>query len=295
MKKIAWIGTGVMGHAMVQHLIQAWYDVSVYNRTKSKTDDLVQMWATYVDSIATISAKCDIIITIIWDPKNVEETYFSKQWILENIKPGSIIIDMTTTKPSLAVKIYETAKQKWVSSLDAPVSGWDVWATNGTLSIMVWWDVDTFTSISKILWYMGKTITYTWATGTGQHTKMANQISIAGNTIALCESLVYAEKSWLDLQKTIEVVSGWAAGNWWWNNLAPRIIKWELDTCFFVKHFVKDMKIALEECERMNLDLPWLKLAGELYNNLMEHWEWDLGTQALIKVIKRMNNISLDS
>lgn len=295
MQKIGWIGTWVMWNAMVQHLITDWYEVSVYNRTKSKTDNLVELWARHIDTIPELSANCDIIISIIWDPKNVEDTYFWDDWILNNAKQGSILIDMTTTKPSLAIRIYEQAKEKCISSIDAPVSGWDVWAQSWTLSIMAWWDVDTFTSVSKIFSLMWKTITYTWEAWSGQHTKMANQISIAGNTIALCESLVYAEKSGLDLQKTIEVVSGWAAWNWWWNNLAPRILRWELDTCFFVKHFVKDMKIALEECKRMDIELPWLKLASELYDNLMQQWEWDLGTQALIKVIKRMNNISLDS
>ena len=291
MKTIGWIGTGVMGNAMVQHIIKAGHPVLVYNRTKSKTDNLVELGATYIDTIAQLSAKSDIIISIIWDPKNVEETYFGPQWIIENTKQGSLLVDMTTTKPSLAKRIYEGAKEKWLSSLDAPVSGGDVWAIWGTLSIMTWGDIDDFTSLAAIFWLMGKTITYTGEAGTGQHTKMANQISIAGNTIALCESLVYAEKSGLDLGKTIQVVSGGAAGNWWWNNLASRIIKWELDTCFFVKHFVKDMKIALEECERMGISLPWLSLANELYNNLIEHWEENLWTQALIKVIKRMNNI----
>lgn len=295
MQKIGWIGTWVMWNAMVQHLITNQYDVSVYNRTKSKTDNLVELGAKYIDNIAELSTNSDIIISIIWDPKNVEDTYFWNDWILANAKQGSILIDMTTTKPSLAIRIYDEAKQKWISSVDAPVSGWDVWAQSWTLSIMAWWDLDTFTSVSKIFALMWKTITYTWEAWSGQHTKMANQISIAGNTIALCESLVYAEQSGLDLQNTIEVISGWAAWNWGWNNLAQRIVRGELDTCFFVKHFVKDMKIALEECERMNLELPWLRLVSKLYENLIKHWEWDLGTQALIKVIKRMNNISLDS
>lgn len=295
MKKIWWIGTGVMWHAMVQHIIKADYQVNVYNRTKSKTDDLVSLWAKYIDNIAELTKESDIIISIIWDPKNVENTYMWSKWILENIKQGSIIIDMTTTKPSLASEIYTLAKQKWVSSLDAPVSGWDVWAINGALSIMVGGDKDTYDEILALFELMGKTIVYCWEAGAGQHTKMANQIGIAWNTIALCESLVYAEKSWLDLEKTIKVVSGWAAGNWGWNNLAPRIISWELDTCFFVKHFVKDMKIALEECKKMNITLPGLTLADELYNNLIEHGEENLGTHSLIKVIKRMNNIELDS
>jgi 3-hydroxyisobutyrate dehydrogenase len=295
MKKIGWIGTGVMGNAMVQHLIKAGYEVNVYNRTKSKTDNLVDIGATFINNVGDLAASSDIIISIIGDPKNVEDTYFGRNGIIENARQGSILVDMTTTKPSLAKRIYESANKKWLSSLDAPVSGWDVWAIWGTLSIMVGGDMDDFTSLATIFGLMGKTITYTGGAGTGQHTKMANQISIAGNTIALCESLVYAEKSGLNLQKTIEVVSGWAAGNWGWNNLAPRIIKGELDTCFFVKHFVKDMKIALEECKNMGIELPWLSLVNSLYQNLIEHEEENLWTQALIKVIKRMNNMKLDS
>lgn len=291
MKKIGWIGTGVMGNAMVQHLIKAGYEVNVHNRTKAKTDNLVDIWATYVNNIWDLAARSNIIISIIGDPKNVEDTYFGQNGIIENAREGSILIDMTTTKPSLAKKIYESAQEKWLSSLDAPVSWGDVWAIGWTLSIMIWGDIDVFTNLASLFALMGKTITYTWEAGTGQHTKMANQISIAWNTIALCESLVYAEKSWLNLEKTIEVVSGWAAGNWGWNNLAPRIIKGELDTCFFVKHFVKDMKIALEECENMGIELPGLILVASLYENLIEHGEENLGTQALIKVIKRMNNM----
>jgi len=280
-----------MGHAMVQHIIKAGYEVYVWNRTKSKTDDLVSLWAEYCESIWDLTQKSDIIFSIIWDPKNVEDTYFWENGVINNLSEWQIVVDMTTTKPSLAEKIYLAAKQKSCGSLDAPVSWWDVWAINASLSIMVWGDVVDFTEISSLFWLMGSTITYTGSAWTGQHTKMANQISIAGNTIAVCESLLYAEKSWLDLEKTIEVVSGGAAGNWGWNNLAPRILKWELDTCFFVKHFVKDMRIALEECQRMNIALPGLALVHQLYTALVAQWDEDLWTQALIKVLKKMNNM----
>lgn len=291
MKKIWWIGTGVMWHAMVQHIIKAEYEVYVYNRTKSKTDDLQDMWAKYCESISELSEKSDIIFTIIWDPKNVEETYFWEKWILDSCKGGSMLIDMTTTQPSLAEKIFISAKDRWIRALDAPVSWGDVGAINGTLSIMVWGELDDFTEASNLFWLMGKTVTYTGKAGTGQHTKMANQISIAWNTIALCESLIYAEKSWLDIEKTIQVVSWGAAGSWGWNNLAPRIYNQELDTCFFIKHFVKDMRIALEECQKMNIALPWLALVHQLYTALVAHWDQNLGTQALIKILRKMNNM----
>ena len=291
MKTIWWIGTGVMGNAMVQHLIKAGYPVNVYNRTRSKTDNLVELWATYIDSIAELSANSDIIISIIWDPKNVEETYFGPDGIIENAKQGSILVDMTTTKPSLAKKIYESAKVKWISALDAPVSGWDTWAINGTLSIMVGWDMNVFTSLSQIFWLMGKSITYIGSAGKGQDTKMANQIAIAGNTIGMTESLLYAEKAWLDLPTTIDVLNaGWAM-SWGYLNLAPRILEKDFDTYFFIKHFVKDMGIALDECKTMWITLPGLNLVNDLYTNMMNHWEGNLGMQSLIIELKRMNNM----
>ena len=291
MKKIGWIGTGVMGHAMVQHIIKAGYEVHIYNRTKYKTDDLVALWATYHDSIKSVSSSVDVLFTIIWDPQSVRDTYYWEEGVLENIKEGSVVADMTTTEPTLGREIYEAAKAKWVASLDAPVSGGDIWAINGVLSIMVWGENSTFQEILPLFELMWKSIVHCWEAWAGQHTKMANQIGIAGNTIAICEAMVYAEKSWLDIEKTIQVVSWWAAGSWGWNNLAPRITRGELDTCFFVKHFVKDMKIALDECKKMNLDLPWLKLVYSLYQELIKNWEENLGTQALIKVVKKMNNM----
>jgi len=290
-KTIGWIGAGVMGHAMLQHLIKEGYRVLVYNRTRSKTDDLVALWASYIDSIAELSAGSDVIFTIIGDPQNVRETYLWSKGIIENAKPGSILVDMTTTQPSLAAEIFEAAEAKDILSLDAPVSGWDVWAIAGTLSIMVWWEQATYDAILPLFELMWKSIVYCGEAGYGQHTKMANQIGIAGNTIALCEALVYAEKMNLDLEKTITVVSGWAAGSWGWNNLAPRIINNDLDTCFFIKHFVKDMRIALDECNKRNITLPWLALVHQLYTSLMAAGDGNLWTQALIKAIRKLNNI----
>jgi len=284
-----------MWNSMVQHLIKAWYSVSVYNRTQSKTDNLVELGAVYIDNIAELSKKSDIIISIIWDPKNVEDTYLWTNWIIENAKEGSILIDMTTTKPSLSKIIFKAAEEKWIDCLDAPVSWWDTGAIDGTLSIMVWWKEDIFKTISPIFELMGKSITYIWGAGKGQETKMANQIAIAWNTIWMTESLLYAEKSGLDLQTTIEVLcAGWAC-SWWYINLAPRIIKKDFETYFFIKHFVKDMWIALEECKSMGITLPGLQLVDTLYKNMMNHNEWDLGMQSLIIELKRMNNISLDS
>jgi len=280
-----------MGNAMVQHLIKAGYKVNVYNRTKSKTDNLVEHGAEYIDSIAELSASSDIVISIIWDPKNVEDTYFWLDWVIENAKEGSIIVDMTTTKPSLSVKIFEAAKERWISALDAPVSWWDTGAIRGTLSIMIWGEEEIFNEVLPLFNLMGKSVTYIWAAGTGQSTKMANQIAIAGNTIGMTESLLYAEKAGLDLEVTMKILcAGWAQ-SWGYTNLAPRILEWDFSTYFFIKHFVKDMQIALDECENMDIKLPWLELAKSLYDNMMKHGEWDLWMQSLIIELKRMNDI----
>lgn len=287
MKKVGWIGTGVMGNAMVQHIIKAGYEVHVWNRTQSKTKNLASLWAIIEDSVADVVQKSDIIFTIIWNPQNVRDTYFWGGGIIENISDDKIIVDMTTTEPKLAKEIYASHSQ----SLDAPVSGGDVGAINGTLSIMVGWDSPVFEEILPLFELMWGSITHTGDAGSWQHTKMANQIGIAGNTIAICEAMVYAEKAGLDIHKTIEVVSNGAAGSWGWKNLAPRITAWELDTCFFVKHFVKDLKIALDEAREMKLSLPGLALVHQLYMSLVAYDEEDLWTQALITVIKKINNM----
>lgn len=291
MKKIGWIGTGTMGHAMVVHIINAGYEVYVWNRTKSKTDDLVVKWAIYCENIWELTNNSDIVFSIIGDPKNVEQVYFWEDGILKNISSGNILVDMTTTKPSLAEKIYEAGKEKWVSSLDAPVSWGEIWAVNGTLSIMAWGEKDIFEKIYPFFELMGKTTVYCGWPGAWQRTKMANQISIGLNTIAVCESLIYAEKSGLDIEKTIAVISGWAAGSWAWNNLAPKIKDGELHTNFFIRHFVKDMRILLEECQNMNITLPGIALVHQLYTAMIAHEDEDLGTQALVKILRKMNNM----
>jgi len=290
MKKIGWIGTGVMGHAMVQHIMQAGYEVHVWNRTKSKTDDLVVKWAIFCKHIGELTEKSDIIFSIIWDPKNVEETYFWENMILEKASKWKILVDMTTTKPSIAKKIFLEAQKKWVFTLDAPVSWGDVGAQNGTLSIMVWGEEHIFQKILPLFELMWKSIVYCGEAGMWQHTKMANQISIAWNTIALCESLLYSEKVWLDMEKTIQIISSWAAGSWGWNNLAPRIVRWELDTCFFIKHFLKDLRIVLDECRAMNIYLPGLSLVEWLYTIAYNKGKQNLWTQALIEVLREINS-----
>lgn len=290
-KRIGWIGTGLMWDAMAYNLIKAWYTLSVYNRTESKTKRLVEEGAIYYNSVKDITQNSDILFTIVWNPASVEAVYFWENWILENIDEWKIIIDMTTTKPSLAEEIYEKAQKKNVAVLDAPVSGWDIWAKAWTLAIMVGWDEDTFNTILPLFEVMWRNIVLEWKAWAGQHTKAANQIGIAWNTIGLCEALLYAEKAWLHLEKVSQIVGSGAAWSWGWTNLAPRIIKDELNTVFFVKHFKKDLKIVLDECDSMNLTLPWLALANELYKQLKAYGWDELGTQALISVLRKMNNM----
>jgi len=290
-KTIGWVGTGLMWEAMAYNLIKAGYTLNVYNRTESKTTRLVQEWAKYYNSIEKITQDSDIIFTIVGDPASVESVYFGENWILENISEWKIIVDMTTTKPSLAEEIYNKAQSKNVEVLDAPVSGWDIWAKAWTLAIMVGWEENTFTTILPLFEVMWKNIVLEWKAWSGQHTKAANQISIAGNTIGLCEALLYSEKAGLDLEKITQIVGSWAGGSWGWTNLAPKIIKDELDTVFFVKHFKKDLQIVLDECEAMNLSLPGLALANELYKQLKAYGWDELGTHALITVLRRMNNM----
>lgn len=290
-KTIWWIGTGLMWEAMAYNLIKAWYTLNVYNRTEEKTKRLVSEWAKYYDSIKEITKDSDVIFTIVWNPVSVEAVYFGENWILENLDKWKIIVDMTTTKPSLAEEICTRAKAKNVEVLDAPVSGWDMWAKAWTLAIMVGWEQKTFDTIFPLFDVMWSNIVLEWKAWAGQHTKAANQIGIAGNTIGLCEALLYAEKAWLNLEKVSQIVASWAAWSWGWTNLAPRIIAGELDTVFFVKHFKKDLKIVLDECDNMNLTLPGLALANELYKQL-KAYKWDnLWTQALITVLRRMNNM----
>lgn len=291
MKKIGWIGTWVMGNPMVSHLIKAGYEVTVWNRTQSKTDNLIKQGATLCETIKELSEESDIIFTIIWDPQNVRETYFWENWIIDNAKQGSILVDMTTTEPALAKEIYELSSNKWISSLDAPVSGGDTGAINGTLSIMVWGDRECFDTVLPLFELLWASITHIAVAWTGQSTKMANQVWIAWNMVALCESLLYAERAGLNIEKTISVLQAWWANNWGYQNLAQRIVNNDFNSYFFVKHFVKDMRIALDECRKMNLTLPGLSLVHDLYSVMLAHDEWDLGLHALINSLKRMNNI----
>lgn len=282
-EKIAFIGTGVMGASIVKHLVNASYDVTVYTRTKSKADPLVELGARLADSVGEAVREADIIFTMIGMPADVEEVYLSENGIFANGRPSQTVVDMTTSSPELAIAIARKAESLQMHSLDAPVSGGDIGAQNGTLSIMCGGKKALYNRLLPILSVFGKQIVYQGDAGAGQHAKMCNQITVAGNMIGACEALAYAMKSGLDPDTMLQSVASGAAGSWSLSALGPRIIKEDYEPGFFVKHFVKDLNIALQETERLNLELPGLKLARKMYIELLDQGYGEKGTQVLIK------------
>ncbi|WP_183186055.1 NAD(P)-dependent oxidoreductase [Anoxybacteroides voinovskiense] len=280
---IGFIGLGVMGKSMAYNLLRAGYSLVVYTRTKEKASSLLAEGAVWAETVASLAKQVDVAITMVGYPSDVEAVYFGEAGLIENVRVGAYLIDMTTSTPSLAEKIYETAKKRGVFALDAPVSGGDVGAKNGTLTIMVGGDETAFQACRSIFAVLGKNIVYQGKAGAGQHTKMCNQIAIATNMIGVCEALAYAQKAGLDPLKVLESISQGAAGSWSLSNLAPRMLAGNFAPGFYVKHFIKDMKIALAEAERMNLQLPGLALAKEMYEQLAGMGEENSGTQALYK------------
>lgn len=283
MKTVAFIGTGVMGASIVKHLLNANYDVTVFNRTKEKALPLLELGAKWADSPKKAAINKDIIFTMVGFPSDVEEVYCGENGIFQSAKNGTIVVDMTTSEPSLAKKLYEIAKEKGIHSIDAPVTGGDIGAKNGTLSIMVGGDKEVFEQIKPILSTFGNNIVYQGEAGSGQHTKMCNQILVTTNMIGVCESIYYGMKAGLDINRVFESISTGAAGSWSFSNLGPRIIKGDLEPGFYIKHLLKDIKIVLDEAEKMNLQLPGVELARKLYNTLLEKGYGEKGTQALIK------------
>ncbi|MED4285245.1 NAD(P)-dependent oxidoreductase [Priestia megaterium] len=284
---IGFIGTGVMGKSMAKHLVKAGYKVLIYNRTVSRTQELVDIGAIRKDTIAELSSESNVIITMVGYPSDVEEVYLGQEGILQNAKSGTYVVDMTTSSPILAKKIYEEALRKDIYALDAPVSGGDIGAQKGTLAIMVGGQKNHFDAIKPVLDIMGTNIVLQGEAGAGQHTKMCNQIAIASNMIGVSEALVYAKKAGLDQARVLNSIETGAAGSWSLSNLAPRMIKGDFEPGFYIKHFIKDMKIALEVAEEMNLSTPGLKLAKSLYEELAELGEQDKGTQALYKLLDK--------
>ena len=281
---VGFIGLGVMGQSMATHILNAGYELHVYTRTKHKAENIISKGAVWEDTVSLLSAKCDVIITIVGFPADVEEVYLGDKGILNHAKKDSIVIDMTTSSPDLAIKIDEIAKEKGLESLDAPVSGGDLGAKNATLSIMVGGDKKTFDKALPVFEVMGKNIVLQGKSGAGQHTKMANQIAIASGMVAVCEALAYAKKAGLDPEAVLKCIGPGAAGSWSLNNLGPRMIAGNFDPGFYIRHFLKDMKIAAASSSHLGLKTPGLDLALSLYKKMEEKGLENDGTQALYKL-----------
>jgi len=291
--RVGWIGTGVMGKYMCKHVQDASYKISVHNRTRSKAEELLAKGATWAQSPREVAKESDVTFTIVGYPKDVYDVYFGEYGILAGAKGNSIVVDMTTSQPSLAREIYQKAKEKGVYAVDAPVSGGDVGAREAKLSIMIGGDKDVVEYLHPLFQLMGKNITYMGPAGAGQHTKMCNQILVATTMIGVVETLLYGYKAGLDLDEVISAIGAGAAGCWSINNLGPRIVNRNFDPGFLVEHFVKDMGIALEEARRMSLALPGLALAHQLYVALIAQGKGKLGTHALALALEQLNNLEM--
>lgn len=283
MEKIGFVGTGVMGASMAGHLLDAGYEVFVYTRTKTKAEGLLSKGAHWEETPAELASKVDVLISMVGYPQDVEALYLGENGILENLAAGSVAVDMTTSSPALAQKMAEVATQKEIGMLDAPVSGGDIGAKNGTLAIMVGGAVETFLQVKPIFEILGSSVVLQGTAGAGQHTKMVNQIAIASNMIGVTEAIIYAETAGLNPSRVLESISGGAAGSWSLSNLIPRVLKDDFSPGFFIKHFIKDMGIAITEAKQMRLELPGLLLAEKMYQTLAERGLSEEGTQALIK------------
>jgi 3-hydroxyisobutyrate dehydrogenase len=287
--KIGWIGTGVMGSSMAGHLQQAGHELYVFNRTKGKAQGLLDRGASWCDTPAKVASNSEIVFTIVGLPSDVEEVYLGEVGIFAGEGPCKIVVDMTTSRPSLAQEIAAKAGEKGIESLDAPVSGGDIGAREGTLAIMVGGQKETFEKVLPLFQLMGKTIGHMGDAGAGQHTKMCNQILVAGNMIGACESLLYAAKLGLDQTAVIDIIGKGAASSFLINKLGPRIVDGDYDPGFFVEHFIKDMGIALAEAEAVGLSLPGLGLVHQLYVAVKAQGHGRLGTQALYMALKALN------
>lgn len=289
--RIGWIGTGVMGASMCGHLIAKGFQATVYNRSREKAKRLLEQGAGWADTPRELAEKSDVIFTIVGYPADVREVVLGKEGALAGSKPGNVLVDMTTSEPSLAVEIFEAAKKKEVLSIDAPVSGGDVGAREARLSIMIGGDPQLVEALNPCWTAMGKTIVHLGGPGAGQHTKMVNQTVIASTMVGVCEALLYGYRAGLDLNKVLEAVGPGAASSWSLVNLGPRIIKGNFDPGFFVEHFIKDMGIALDEARRMKLSLPGLALANQLYIALAAQGHSRDGTHALELALAKLSGI----
>jgi 3-hydroxyisobutyrate dehydrogenase len=289
--RIGWIGLGVMGRSMCKHLMDRGFSTTVFTRTKETANELLEKGAEWRDNPMEVAKNSDVIFSIVAFPSDVREVFLGANGLLKGCAPGNILVDMTTSDPSLAREIYRQATKVGVATVDAPVSGGDVGAREGRLSIMVGGEESTIQIIRPCFEAMGTTIVNQGGPGSGQHTKMVNQILIASGMIGVCEALLYAHTSGLDLETVMKSVSSGAAGSWSLDNYGPRIINNDFEPGFFVEHFIKDMAIALNEAARMNLSLPGLAMAHQLYNALKAQGGGRNGTQALQLALSRLSAI----
>ena len=289
--RVGWIGTGVMGLSMCGHVLEAGYGVTVHNRTRERAQPLLERGATWADTPAAVADESDLICSIVGYPGDVREVLLGDDGALVGAAAGSVLVDLTTSEPSLAVEIAEAAAAEGVASVDAPVSGGDVGARNATLSIMVGGDEEAVERVRPLFETFGKTIVRQGGPGAGQHTKMVNQTLIAGAMIGVCEALLYAYRAELDLETVLSSVEPGAAGSWSLTNYAPRMLRGDFEPGFVVEHFVKDMGIALAEAKRMNLSLPGLALVQQLYVALMAQGQGRQGTQSLILALASLSNV----
>lgn len=283
--KIGFIGTGVMGTGIINNLLKAGHQLTVYNRTKKRADPVVKAGASWADTPAATTKDQDLVFTMVGYPQDVREVYFGEQGILSVAQPKQVIIDMTTSTPSLAQEIGQYGDEHGLSVLDAPVSGGDIGARNATLTVMVGGNKQAYEQVKSVLSQISQRINYFGSYGSGQHAKMANQIMIAGTMTGLTEMLVYAKAAKLDLPTVLETLSSGGADNWSMENYVPRIFKDDYSPGFFAKHFLKDLRIALDEADKMNLKLPATNQAKLLYEQLVDDLGLgDDGTQALVKL-----------
>lgn len=292
--RVGWVGTGVMGLSMCGHVLSKGYPVTVHNRTRAKAQPLVDRGAAWAATPRDVAEASDIVVSIVGFPPDVREVYLAPDGVIAGLRAGAIAIDMTTTEPRLAREIYDQARAKGAHSVDAPVSGGDVGARNATLSIMVGGDAVAIDACRPLLEAMGKNIVHVGEAGAGQHTKMCNQIVIAGTMIGVCESLLYGYKAGLDLETMLGAIRPGAAGCWTLDNLAPRVLKRNFDPGFFVEHFIKDMSIALDEARRMNLSLPGLALVHQLYMAVEANGYGKRGTHALMLALEQMSKVTIE-
>lgn len=285
--KIAFIGIGVMGRSMALHLIKdGGHELQVYTRTKAKADDVLAAGAKWCDTVKEAVTGVEVVMTMVGFPSDVEEVYFGASGIIENAATGTLIIDFTTTKPSLEQQIYAAAQKRGLRFLDAPVSGGDTGAREARLSIMVGGDKADFDAAVPLFETIGKTIVHQGPSGSGQHAKMCNQIAIASGMIGVMESLLYARRSGLDPETVLKSIATGAAASWSLSNYVPRVLKGDFKPGFYVEHFLKDIRIAIEECEKMGIDAPGLKLTYELYLEVEKMGGAKLGTQSIYNALE---------